>query len=157
MLSMCLLNGRGEGKSRTYCSANSIRCPTRSFFLPALAFHPTNGNLGLNSNAFSLSKPIEVPMSTRGISRRRFLQSTAAMAAAAPLIVHGSALGLAQQPAASERITLGFIGMGTQGRGLLGRFMGQKDAPQVLAVCDVDTNRRDAARKTVEARYAAET
>lgn len=94
-------------------------------------------------------------MAGRGISRRQFLQTTA-VGAAAPLIVPGSALGLAQQPSASERITLGFIGVGTQGRGLLGRFMSQKDA-KVLAVCDVDTNRRNAARKQVEGRYAEET
>jgi predicted dehydrogenase len=93
-------------------------------------------------------------MSTRqrGISRRRFLQGSAA-AAAIPLIVPRSALGAAQQPAASERITLGFIGVGTQGRGLLNGFLGQKDV-QVLAVCDVDTNRRENARKMVEQRYA---
>src|SRR5437879_2916385 len=92
-------------------------------------------------------------MSTRGISRRQFLASTAATAAAAPFLDARSALGNEQRPAANERITLGFIGLGTQGRGLLGGFLGQKDV-QVLAVCDVDTNRRNNARKMVEGRYA---
>ena len=54
---------------------------------------------------------------------------------------------------AANRPTLGFIGMGTMNRGHLGHFLGQKDV-QVLAVCDVDTTRREAAKKTVESRYA---
>src|SRR5262249_30297325 len=98
-----------------------------------------------------------LPMRSRKsrITRRHFLASTAA-AAAAPLIVPASALGGdPKKQAAGERITLGFIGMGTQGRGLLGGFLGQKDV-QVVAVCDVDTTRRENARKTVEGRYAAD-
>jgi predicted dehydrogenase len=89
----------------------------------------------------------------RKLSRRRFLQSAALTTAALPVIVPSTALGDEQRPAASERITLGFIGVGTQGRGLLNGFLGQKDV-QVLAVCDVDTNRRENARKMVEQRYA---
>ncbi|MCI0640971.1 MAG: Gfo/Idh/MocA family oxidoreductase [Gemmataceae bacterium] len=85
------------------------------------------------------------------IGRRRFLKT--AVAASAPLIIPAAALGAQGRPAASERITLGFIGMGTMGRGLLSAFIGQKDV-QVLAVCDVDTTRRESARKTVEERYA---
>jgi predicted dehydrogenase len=88
-----------------------------------------------------------------GITRRQFLHGTAAAAIAAPLILPRSALGDDQRVAAGERIGLGFIGVGTMGRGLLGNFLGQKDV-QVLAVCDVDTNRRESARKTVESRYA---
>src|SRR5262245_58147752 len=85
-------------------------------------------------------------------TRRKFLAHTALGAAALPLIVPASALGGEQKPPASERITLGFIGVGTMGRGLLGNFLGQKDV-QVVAVCDVDSNRRESARKTVEQRY----
>jgi predicted dehydrogenase len=48
---------------------------------------------------------------------------------------------------------MGFIGVGTQGRGLLGGFLNKKDV-QVLAVCDVDTTRRDHSKKTVEDYYA---
>lgn len=87
------------------------------------------------------------------ISRRLFLAASAA--AAVPLIVPCSALGAAQQPGANDRLGLGFIGVGTQGRGLLNGFLGQKDV-QVIAVCDVDTTRRESARKTVEGRYAAQ-
>jgi predicted dehydrogenase len=90
---------------------------------------------------------------TPGITRRNFLHRSAIVAAGAPLIIPASALGTDEQPAASARISLGFIGLGTQGRYLLGRFLTHKDA-QVRAVCDVDTNRRNNARKIVEGRYA---
>lgn len=51
----------------------------------------------------------------------------------------------------NDRVTMGFIGMGTQARFLLQGFLGRNT--QVLAVCDVDTNRRENARKTVDAHY----
>ena len=86
------------------------------------------------------------------ISRRDFVKRSVAGALAAPLFLPASALGRAGQAPASERLTLGFIGMGTMNRGHLGHFLGQKDV-QVLAVCDVDTTRRENARKMVEDRY----
>jgi len=86
------------------------------------------------------------------ITRRRFLQ-TSAGAAALPLIVSSSALGDENKRPANERINLGFIGMGTQNRGHLGHFLGQADV-QVVAVCDVDTTRRENAKKIVESKYA---
>jgi predicted dehydrogenase len=85
------------------------------------------------------------------LSRRSFLLATTTAAAAAPFLLP-SRLWCADTPP-SERLTLGFIGMGTQGRGLMGGFLGRKET-QVLAVCDVDTTRREAAKKTVEERYA---
>ena len=77
-------------------------------------------------------------------NRRSFLK-TAAGSLAAPLIIPSSAWG------ANDRITMGFIGMGKQSRGLLGNFLGQNT--QVLAVCDVDTTRREDAVKRVNDRY----
>ena len=53
---------------------------------------------------------------------------------------------------ANSRLTMAFIGMGTQSRGLLGAFLGQET--QVLAVCDVDKNRREDAKKRVDDYYA---
>src|SRR5262249_35971939 len=76
----------------------------------------------------------------------------AATAIGAPLLISSSALGDAKKVAASDRLGLGFIGMGTMNRGHLGWFLGNKGV-QVLAVCDVDTKRREAAKKTVEDRY----
>jgi predicted dehydrogenase len=48
---------------------------------------------------------------------------------------------------------MGFVGMGMQNRYLLGGFLGQPNT-QVLAVCDVDTTRRDQAKKRVDEFYA---
>jgi len=56
----------------------------------------------------------------------------------------------------NDRITLGCIGVGTQGRGLLGGFLSQPNT-RVVAVCDVDTTRREHSRKTVDEFYTART
>jgi predicted dehydrogenase len=55
----------------------------------------------------------------------------------------------------NSRITMGFIGMGRQARGLLGAFLGQKNT-RVVAVCDVDTTRREDAKQRVDNFYAQE-
>lgn len=91
------------------------------------------------------------------ISRRRFLKGTAGALAGAmgfPYIVPSAALGNAGGVAASNRITLGFIGMGWMGGGhLLGPFLRQPGT-QALAVCDVDGQKRERAVKLVEDHYA---
>ena len=87
----------------------------------------------------------------RGISRRRFL-SQAALAGATSLLLPAWS---AEEPPA-KRITLGFIGLGVQGRGLLGGFLSRKGT-QVVAVCDVDTHRREDGRKRVESYYRKQT
>ena len=86
-------------------------------------------------------------------SRREFLRGAAA-AAAAPWIVPASALGADGTPPPSDRLTMGLIGVGCMGSGHLGRLAGDRDI-QLLAVCDVDGVRRDAARRRVEEIYAA--
>ena len=83
------------------------------------------------------------------ISRRQFLASTA-VAACGPMILSSPARGFA---AASERIRLGFIGIGIQSRGHLKRFVGTSDT-QVIAVCDVVTERREDSKRIVEEGYA---
>ena len=74
--------------------------------------------------------------------RRQFLQRAAATvgaATAAPYVITSNALGADGQPAASERITVGFIGLGGHGIGRnLGMFLGQADA-QPVALCDADS------------------
>ena len=85
-------------------------------------------------------------------TRRNFLRLSSAMAATAPFMV-GSAWADPGQKGPNDRITLGFIGTGTQGRGLLNNFLAQPDT-QVLAVCDVDTTRREHHRKIVEEFYS---
>lgn len=51
----------------------------------------------------------------------------------------------------NSRVTMGFIGMGTQSRGLLRVFLGHNT--QVVAVCDVDATRREDAKKRVDEFY----
>jgi predicted dehydrogenase len=87
------------------------------------------------------------------ITRRHFVQGTAA-ALALPILTPAPSRAADPKPAPpSERITLGFIGVGTMNRHHLNHFLGAGDV-QVLAVCDVDSHRRDNARETVEKRYA---
>ena len=86
------------------------------------------------------------------LTRRGFL-STVGAAAAAPYIIPASAIGGEGRPAPSERITMGFVGVGGQGTGDMGGFMGFPEV-QVLAVCDVDTRHRERAQQMVENRYA---
>ncbi len=87
------------------------------------------------------------------VSRRSFLQGAAATAVALP-VLEASADESKKKPA-SDRLNIGFIGMGIMSRGHLDHFLGRKDA-QVVAVCDVDTTRRENARSIVEKRYGEE-
>lgn len=80
---------------------------------------------------------------TASPSRRQFLQSTAAVVAA-PYIVPASALGRAQAPPPSDRISLGIIGLNSMGRSNLGNCARYPDV-EVTAVCDVWDKRVDAA------------
>ncbi|MHC4866141.1 MAG: Gfo/Idh/MocA family protein, partial [Planctomycetota bacterium] len=89
------------------------------------------------------------------MDRRRFLKTSAGAAAAAigfPFVVRSSALGKAGAVAASNRIVVGGIGVGNQGRGVMGGFLRYGDA-QVVAVCDVKTTARAAARDRVNEQY----
>jgi len=82
-------------------------------------------------------------------TRRCLLKGAAA--AAVPFVLPSRVWSAETKP--NERLTMGFIGMGTQNRGLLGGFLGQPSV-QVLAVCDVDTTRREAARRRVDDFYS---
>ncbi len=90
------------------------------------------------------------------ISRRGFLKKAASVTgyvASFPYIVPSSALGKAGSVAPSNRITIGFIGVGGHGRAVnLTNFLGNADA-QAIAVCDVDTNNRNIARDMVNKKY----
>ncbi len=98
------------------------------------------------------------------ISRRNFLKTagTAAAALAAPMFIPASALGGDGMTAPSERIAMGFIGLGGQGSGHLlgggwtyvpGGYVARKDV-QVLAVCDVVRQRRENAQQHCNQFYA---
>ncbi|MGE0609870.1 MAG: Gfo/Idh/MocA family protein [Pirellulales bacterium] len=81
------------------------------------------------------------------LTRRTLLQS-----AAAASLVPWSWAGKAWA-APSERITIGFIGVGTMGRGHLGRMLGRPDV-EVVAICDVVQERIDSAAEMVQKAYA---
>lgn len=86
------------------------------------------------------------------LSRRDFLRGAAAVSTAVvyPTIVPSTVFGAT---APSNRITMGMVGMGLQMswhlRGMLGR-----SEVQVLAVCDVDQNKLQDAKNSVESAYA---
>ena len=86
------------------------------------------------------------------VTRRDFVKSTAALAVAAPTIISARALGDDKTPAPSNRITLGFIGIGKQASGHLNALTGKAET-QVLAVCDVHSGRRARARGIAEKKY----
>lgn len=90
------------------------------------------------------------------MTRRCFLKQAATMGTtglALPYIVRSSALGKAGTVAASERITVGFIGTGSHGIAMnLKSFLAQPDA-QAVAVCDVDPVHLKQGRDTVNKKY----
>jgi len=91
----------------------------------------------------------------RNFTRRHFIGANLAAAFAAatyPAIVPSSALGRGGQTAPSNRITLGIIGCGPQGRGNLGNFLNQADC-QVLAACDVKADQLRLAVDAVNGKY----
>jgi predicted dehydrogenase len=84
------------------------------------------------------------------LSRRQFFQAGAfsSLAFGAPLF--------AQEPKKtppSEKLTLGFIGMGVMNRGHLSGFLNMSDV-QVVAVCDVVAERALNAKQMVEKKYS---
>ncbi len=72
-------------------------------------------------------------------TRRGFVKRMAA-AAALPNIVKPSVLGLAGATAPSERVTMGFIGIGGRGGANLSGHLSDKRV-QAVAICDVDAAR----------------
>jgi predicted dehydrogenase len=85
------------------------------------------------------------------VTRRKFIQGAAA-AAVAPYILSKAAWG---QTPPSERITLGMIGIGNMGGAHLDSLVKNRDF-QIVAVCDVNRDKREKARQKIEETYAAE-
>lgn len=74
------------------------------------------------------------------VTRRTALKTAAAIAA--PYVITSTAMGNADTPPASDRVTLGHIGVGNRGRGLLRGFMRCKGV-QSVAVSDAYKSRRE--------------
>jgi predicted dehydrogenase len=69
-----------------------------------------------------------------------------------PTIVPARALGREGAVAPSERIVLGALGIGGRGRHVLSRMLEQPDV-QFVAMCDVQTTRRESVEKLASNRY----
>jgi predicted dehydrogenase len=82
------------------------------------------------------------------LTRRGFLRKGAGAALAAPLVVRSYAYGAGP----NDRIVMGCIGMGGQGRGDMGGFLGFEEV-QVVAVCDAVGQHRQLAKEAVDQRY----
>ena len=88
-------------------------------------------------------------------TRRGFLKKAAGAAVGTvgfPYVISFSALGKAANVAASERITVGCVGVGPQGRAVMRNFLAQKDA-QVVAICDLKEAARQEAKNLVNKHY----
>jgi len=77
-------------------------------------------------------------------SRRRFLQGAAATFAIGPCFAREGANG---------RLNIAFIGYGKRAYGVLNQVLRQPDT-QIVAICEVEGTRREAAKATVEEFYA---
>jgi predicted dehydrogenase len=89
------------------------------------------------------------------INRRRFLKKSAGVAIGAvafPYVVPASVLGSNASIAPSNRITMGCIGMGSQGTGNMKGFLGKNEV-RIIAVCDVDKRHLNWAKSMVDGRY----
>ena len=88
------------------------------------------------------------------VTRRRFLKQAAVASGAItiPLIVPGSALGLDGSVPPNSRITLGGLGVGNRGTGVLNWMLPEKDI-QFVADCDVRKSQREAIKALVDKKY----
>ena len=93
-----------------------------------------------------------MPTKRTALTRRALLKGAGAIALA-PYVVPSLALGGEGAAAPSNRIALGFIGIGAMGQGHVRCCLDLPEA-QIVAVCDVDRWRREHAKAAVEARYA---
>jgi len=95
-------------------------------------------------------------MNRNKLTRRDFVKNAGGAvlgAITAPYLITSAALGDAATPPASERITLGHIGVGGRGGGLLWGFLGLAEV-QCVAVCDPFRSKREAWAEKVNAYYA---
>ncbi|MBL7038547.1 MAG: Gfo/Idh/MocA family oxidoreductase [Pirellulaceae bacterium] len=78
---------------------------------------------------------------SKTVTRRDFVRGVAGAAVAAPYVITSNALGSADVPPASERVTIGLIGCGGRGSGVFRNIIGSGGQP--IAVCDSWENRRE--------------
>jgi len=91
----------------------------------------------------------------KNVTRRSFLKKavgTAVGAVGFPHLINSSALGKQGGVAAGDRIVMGVIGVGGRGRAVMQSFLDLSDA-RVVAVCDVNKERRQLAKRMVDEKY----
>ncbi len=90
------------------------------------------------------------------MNRRSFLNllATSSAAVAFPSIVRAETLGRNGGIAPSNRINLGYIGVGSQGGGHFRAELGNSGI-QTVGICDVDTEHLNGAKSALEKAYAA--
>ena len=89
------------------------------------------------------------------LNRRQFIKrgtGVAISAFAIPSIVPASVLGKSDQISPSNKITMGFIGVGWMGTDNLSNFLTEPDS-HIVAVCDVDKNHLLNAKRMVDREY----
>lgn len=91
-------------------------------------------------------------MAGKGAITRRGFLGRAGAAVTGPYIIAATALGAEGRPPASERVVTGAIGLGARGRYDMDAFLANPQV-QMVAVCDVQAARRDAACAAVQAKY----
>ena len=93
-------------------------------------------------------------MKSRKVSRRQFLQSSAALAAA-PYFIPSTVLGKDGGVAPSNRIAMVHIGVGGQG-GYHLDVQSKRNDIQIVGVCDVDRGHLDKAREKLKGAYGSD-
>jgi len=83
------------------------------------------------------------------IKRRDFIKKSSGAVLGALAFPHLIPSSVFSNPAPSDRITMGCIGVGGQGTSNLRAFLEKKEV-QVLAVCDVDRDHRDNAKRLID-------
>ena len=86
------------------------------------------------------------------ISRRDFVHA-AGVAAAAPMFIPNPALAHLGRPGPNGKVGIGVIGTGKRAFEIMPELLGRDDL-RITAVCDVDTTRREKAKRDVDTRYA---
>ena len=96
-------------------------------------------------------------MMTSNSNRRTFLKNSAVASVGTlilPQIIPSTALGMGGRLAPSNRLVMGAIGTGSQGRSNMGDFLKLNKEVQFVALCDVDTNNLQKAKGIADAAYA---
>lgn len=87
------------------------------------------------------------------ISRRRFIKN-AAVGLSVPYIIPSSVLGRSNPQIPGNRLTMGLIGLGSMGMRHVKGFLQEEDC-RIIAVCDVDADRRSAAVGEINRHYGS--